>query len=165
MNPSGSTPTWQDETRTILGLSVPLTAAFVAEMGLVITDMIIVGRLGSNELAAVGLAGDWFWVLLLIGMGVISIIGVIAAQNLGAGNLKGVTEASDQGMIAAAITSIPVMLSVWYLGPVLGPFCSSWLDNCRGPWAECRTQLHAGLWQVRVSGHGCCRCCVRHNHC
>lgn len=120
MDPSGSTPTWQDETRTILGLSVPLTAAFVAEMGMVITDMIIVGRLGSNELAAVGLAGDWFWVLLLIGMGVISIIGVIAAQNLGAGNLKGVTEASEQGMIAAVITSIPVMLSVWYLGPVLG---------------------------------------------
>ena len=113
-------PGWQEETRTILGISLPLTAAFVAEMGMVITDMIIVGRLGSNELAAVGLAGDWFWVLLLIGMGVISIVGVIAAQNLGAGNDKGVVEASEQGMIAATITSIPVVLCVWYLGPVLG---------------------------------------------
>jgi MATE family multidrug resistance protein len=113
-------PGWQDETRTILGIGLPLTAAFVAEMGMVITDMIIVGRLGSNELAAVGLAGDWFWVLLLIGMGVISIVGVIAAQNLGAGDDKGVVEASEQGMIAATITSIPVVLCVWYLGPVLG---------------------------------------------
>jgi MATE family multidrug resistance protein len=115
-----SKPTWQQETRTILGISLPLTAAYAAEMGMVITDMIIVGRLGSNELAAVGLAGDWFWVLLLIGMGVISIVGVIAAQNLGAGNRQGVIEASEQGMIAATITAVPVMLCVWYLGPVLG---------------------------------------------
>lgn len=83
MHISTAKPTWKQETQTILGLSLPLTAAFVAEMGMVITDMIIVGRLGSKELAAVGLAGDWFWVLLLIGMGVISIVGVIAAQNLG----------------------------------------------------------------------------------
>jgi MATE family multidrug resistance protein len=113
-------PTRREETATILRLGLPLTAAYVAEMGMVITDMIIVGRLGSNELAAVGLAGDWFWVLLLIGMGVISIVGVIAAQCHGAGERQGVIDAGEQGMIAATITSIPVMLSVWYLGPVLG---------------------------------------------
>jgi MATE family multidrug resistance protein len=113
-------PEWRAETRTILGISLPLTAAYVAEMGMVITDMIIVGRLGSNELAAVGLAGDWFWVLLLIGMGVISIVGVIAAQCLGAGDDQGVVAAGEQGMIAATITSIPVMACTWYLGPVLG---------------------------------------------
>ena len=33
-------------------------AAYIAEMGMMITDMIIVGRLGSNELAAVGLTAD-----------------------------------------------------------------------------------------------------------
>ena len=53
-------------------------------------------------------------------MGVISIVGVIAAQNLGAGNDAGVIEAGEQGMIAATIASVPVMLGVWYLGPVLG---------------------------------------------
>lgn len=120
MHISTAKPTWKQETQTILGLSLPLTAAFVAEMGMVITDMIIVGRLGSKELAAVGLAGDWFWVLLLIGMGVISIVGVIAAQNLGAGHRQGVIEAGEQGIIAATITAIPVTLCVWYLGPVLG---------------------------------------------
>ena len=113
-------PDRRDETRTILGISLPLATAFVAEMGMVITDMIIVGRLGSNELAAVGLAGDWFWVLLLIGMGVISIVGVIAAQSLGAGDDQAVIDTGEQGMIAATVASIPVMLCVWYLGPVLG---------------------------------------------
>jgi len=110
----------REETATILGNSLPLTAAYVAEMGMVITDMIIVGRLGSKELAAVGLAGDWFWILLLIGMGVISIVGVIAEQSLGADDRQSVIEAGEQGMIAAVIASIPVMICVWYLGPVLG---------------------------------------------
>jgi MATE family multidrug resistance protein len=113
-------PTRREETATIIRISLPLTAAYIAEMVMVITDMIIVGRLGSKELAAVGLAGDWYWVLLLIGMGVISIVGVIAAQCLGADDHKGVIAAGEQGMIAATITSIPVMLCVWYLGPVLG---------------------------------------------
>ncbi len=112
-------PTRHQETRTILAISMPLMAAYVAEMGMMITDMIIVGRLGSNELAAVGLAADWFYVLLLLGMGVVSIVGVLAAQKFGAGDSVGVADSVEQGVIAATIMSIPVMLSVWYLGPVL----------------------------------------------
>ena len=112
-------PTRHQETRTILAISLPLMAAYVAEMGMMITDMIIVGRLGGNELAAVGLTADWFYVLLLLGMGVVSIVGVLAAQNLGADNKVGVADAVEQGMIAATIMGIPVMLLVWYLGPAL----------------------------------------------
>ena len=107
------------EGRTILHLALPLTAAYLAEMGMVITDMIIVGRLGSNELAAVGLAGDLFWISLLIGMGVISIVGVLAAQSLGAGDRRGVTSACEQGMIAATVTALPITACVWYLEPLL----------------------------------------------
>jgi MATE family multidrug resistance protein len=88
-------------------------------MGMVITDMIIVGRLGSDELAAVGLAGDLFWIFLLIGMGVISVVGVIAAQNLGAGNRNGVIAAGEQGMWVATLTSLPIMAGVWFMAPLL----------------------------------------------
>lgn len=115
-----SIPTLREETSTIFAISVPLVAAYLAEMGMMITDMIIVGRLGSNELAAVGLTADWFYVLLLIGMGMVSIVGVLAAQCLGAGDRKGVVDAVEQGLVAATIMSVPVMLCVWYLGPALG---------------------------------------------
>jgi len=94
-------------------------AAYVAEMGMMITDMIIVGHLGSNELAAVGLTADWFYVLLLIGMGIISIVGVLVAQSYGEGNMPAVKEFAEQGMIVAAVCSVPVMLAIWYLGPAL----------------------------------------------
>ena len=119
-NPTQSqVPDRKRETRTILAISLPLMAAYLAEIGMMITDMIIVGRLGSNELAAVGLTADWFYVLLLIGMGVVSIVGVLVAQNYGAGNDEGVRSAVEQGMIVATLCSIPVMLAVWYLGPAL----------------------------------------------
>ncbi|MEO0437450.1 MAG: MATE family efflux transporter [Pseudomonadota bacterium] len=107
------------EGRTILKIALPLTTAYVAEMGMVITDMIIVGRLGSAELAAVGLAGDLFYVILLAGMGIISIVGVLAAQSLGAGDRQGVVAAGEQGMIAALLTSVPIMIVVWFFGPAL----------------------------------------------
>ena len=94
-------------------------AAYIAEIGMMITDMIIVGRLGSNELAAVGLTADWFYVLLLIGMGVISIVGVLVAQSFGEGNMQAVTDSAEQGMIVATLCAIPVMLAIWFLGPAL----------------------------------------------
>lgn len=107
------------EVRTLFGISVPLVAAYLAEMGMMITDMIIVGRLGSDELAAVGLTADWFYVLLLIGMGTVSMVGVLAAHSLGAKDRQGVVDAVEQGLIAATIMSVPVMLAVWFLGPAL----------------------------------------------
>lgn len=112
-------PDRRTETRTILSISMPLMAAYLAEMGMMITDMIIVGRLGSNELAAVGLTADWFYVLLLIGMGVISIVGVLVAQNYGSGNDRGVRDAAEQGLIVATVCSIPVMAAIWFLASAL----------------------------------------------
>lgn len=119
MPASKTIATRRQETRTILAISLPLMAAYIAEMGMMITDMIIVGRLGSNELAAVGLTADWFYVLLLIGMGFISIVGVLVAHGYGEGNRHAVIESAEQGMIVATLCAIPVMLAVWYLGPAL----------------------------------------------
>ena len=102
------------ETRRIVAIAAPLTAAYAAEMGMVITDMIIVGRLGSRELAAVGLTGDLFWILLLMGMGVIAMVGVIAAQCYGADDRDGVVAAGEQGMIVATILSL-VAVPVLYV--------------------------------------------------
>jgi MATE family multidrug resistance protein len=103
----------------LLHIALPLTAAYLAEMGMVITDMVIVGRLGSDELAAVGLAGDLFWIFLMIGMGALSLVSVLAAQAVGAGDPGAATNAAEQGMVAAALTSLPIMALVGGLGALL----------------------------------------------
>jgi MATE family multidrug resistance protein len=119
MQTTSSSHQTRRERKTILSIALPLTAAYVAEMGMIITDMIIVGRLGSDELAAVGLAGDLFWVFLLVGMGVISAVGVLVAHGMGANKPRAMVDAAEQGMIVAAVASLPIMLGVWCLGPGL----------------------------------------------
>ncbi|NNF17400.1 MAG: MATE family efflux transporter [Gammaproteobacteria bacterium] len=113
-------PTLAAERRSILQISGPLIGAYLAEMGMIITDMIIVGRLGSVELAAVGLGGDWFYVLLLIGIGVLSIVGVLIAQARGAGEDSRVSGYVRQGLVVATLLTVPIAILSWYLSPLLG---------------------------------------------
>lgn len=119
-SPSIWMPTRAQERRSILAISGPLIGAYLAEMGMVITDMIIVGRLGSIELAAVGLGGDWFYVLLLIGIGVLSIVGVLIAQARGANKEDKVLGYLQQGIVVATVLAVPISLLSWFLSPMLG---------------------------------------------
>ncbi|MFQ5760557.1 MAG: MATE family efflux transporter, partial [Acidiferrobacterales bacterium] len=107
------------ELRTLLRISTPLAAAYLAEIAMAVTDMVIVGRLGSVELAAVGLAASVFFELLLVAVGVVSIVGVLAAEAFGAGNEAGVSHATRQGLWVALVLSIPGTLIGWYLAPML----------------------------------------------
>src|SRR6056297_3992965 len=113
-------PTRAAERRSLLTISGPLIAAYLVEMAMLIIDMIIVGRLGSTELAAVGLAGDWFYVLLLIGMGTVSMVAVLVAQARGRGDRQAAGRVLEQGLLVATVFSLPVMIATWYLAPLLG---------------------------------------------
>ncbi|MEJ2602842.1 MAG: MATE family efflux transporter [Gammaproteobacteria bacterium] len=112
-------PTRRGERRSLLAISGPLIAAYLVEMAMLIIDMMIVGHLGSIELAAVGLAGDWFYVLLLIGMGTVSMVAVLVAHARGTGDTRGANRAVEQGLLVATLFSVPIMLLTWYLGPLL----------------------------------------------
>ena len=67
-------------------ISGPLAAAYLAEIAMGITDMLLVGRLGSVQLAAVGLASSVLFEILIVGVGVVAIVAVLAAEALGAGS-------------------------------------------------------------------------------
>lgn len=112
-------PSAAEESRALGGISGPLIAAYLAEMGMMITDMIMVGRLGNIELAAVGLASDWFYVLLLLGMGVISIVAVLVAQARGEDDEAAIGNVVRQGIIVSVVLSVPIMALSWYLAPLL----------------------------------------------
>lgn len=112
-------PTRAGERASLAAISGPLIAAYLVEMAMLIIDMIIVGHLGSIELAAVGLAGDWFYVLLLIGMGTVSMVAVLVAHARALGDMRRAGRAVEQGLLVATIFSVPVMLATWYLGPLL----------------------------------------------
>ncbi len=69
----------------LVRLAVPITATALIQMAYNLTDMIWIGRLGSNQVAAVGAAGMYSW--LAAGLATMCRMGgqVKTAQSLGAG--------------------------------------------------------------------------------
>ncbi len=82
------------ETALLLRIGLPLIAAYLAEFAMFVTTKIVVGRLGYHELAAVGLAGESSFGILVILMGLLSIVGVLVAQAEGAGRKRDVGQAA-----------------------------------------------------------------------
>ena len=107
------------EARAILRISGPLAAAYLAEIAMGITDMVIVGRVGSVELAAVGLASSVLFEILIVTVGVVSIVAVLAAEARGAGSTEGVRHTVRQGFLVALALGIPGAVLGSQLAPLL----------------------------------------------
>jgi MATE family multidrug resistance protein len=103
----------------IARISGPLAAAYLAEIAMGITDMVIVGRVGSVELAGVGLASSVLFEILIVSVGVVSIVAVLAAEARGAGSTEGVRHAVRQGFLVALLLGIPGAIGGWHLAPLL----------------------------------------------
>ena len=112
-------PAPRTELRATLKITTPLAAAFLAEMAMSFTDTVIVGHLGSVELAAVGLASNLLISVLLVCMAVVSIVGVLVAQAHGAGDEAAVGRAVRQGLWVATALSLPATWLGWNAGPGL----------------------------------------------
>ena len=110
---------WTAEVRRTLVLAVPMAAAYLAELGMWWTDQAVLGRIGSNELAAVGLGGGLQFELLWVGMGVLSIVAVMVGNAHGAGTTEPAARAVRQGLRIGALLSIGAMVYGWYIGDLL----------------------------------------------
>jgi len=112
-------PTLNAEIRLFLKIALPLSAAYLAEYAMFITTKMVVGKLGYQQLAAVGIAGDLSFEILVVLMGLLSIVGVLAAQAEGAGNKSDVGQSTRQGLLVASMIGIPAMVLVWNLDLLL----------------------------------------------
>ena len=95
------------ELAAILRIGSPLAAAYLAELAMGITDMVIVGRLGSVELAGVGIGSSVLFEIVIVTVGVVSIVAVLAAEARGAGSTEGVRHVVRQGFVVALVLGIP----------------------------------------------------------
>ena len=114
-----STALLKDESRKLLHIALPLTAAYLAEFAMFVTTKMVVGKLGYMELAAVGIAGNLSFEILIISMGLLSIVGVLCAQAEGAGRKHDAGLATRQGFIISLCLGIPAMWMIWNLDIVL----------------------------------------------
>jgi putative MATE family efflux protein len=80
-----------------------------------LTTKMVVGKLGYHSLAAVGIAGDLTFEILVILMAMLSVVGVLAAQALGAGKHHELGQSIRQGLVVATVIGGPAMIAVWNL--------------------------------------------------
>jgi MATE family multidrug resistance protein len=107
--------TLRDDLGQFFVIALPLSAAYLAEFAMFITTKMVVGKLGYHSLAAVGVAGDLSFEILVILMALLSVVGVLAAQALGAGNESQVGLSIRQGFLVATALGIPAMMLIWNL--------------------------------------------------
>ena len=69
-----------------LKLAVPLALTQLGQIAMMTTDIALIGRLGSEAVAAAALAHTVFFVSFTFGMGLVSAVAPLAAQAFGARN-------------------------------------------------------------------------------
>ena len=115
-----SRDSWVAELRATFTLAWPLVIAQLAQNALHTTDVILLGWLGSNYLAAGTLAVTFLMPFLVGGVGVVGAVAPLVAQARGSGDIKAVRRIVRQGCWAAIALSLVLVPIVLQLRPIFG---------------------------------------------
>ena len=107
------------ETKALLVIALPLIFAYLADVMMVITAKMVVGRLGAIELAAAGVSTDISYQMCIVLMGFFSVVGVLVSEARGALRREDIIPELLRGLILAAVFAGVVMLIVLNLGSLL----------------------------------------------
>jgi len=111
---------WIPEGHAFLKLAIPLAAAQVAQFAVSFVDTIMMGRLGTENLAAGGLAASTFQMTLTVVTGFVIAVGVLAAEAYGAGEKSRITGLARQGLWLCLLIAVPFTVLLWNMTPILG---------------------------------------------
>jgi MATE family multidrug resistance protein len=92
-----------------LKLAAPMALTQLGQIAMTTTDLIFIGRISDESVAAAGLAGAVYFVSFTLGIGLMAAVAPLAAQAFGAGNPVLVRRALRTGLWAALFISLPIM--------------------------------------------------------
>jgi MATE family multidrug resistance protein len=107
------------ETFALVRIAWPLAIAYLGEMAMSVVDILIVGRLGSTELAGVGLSATLGFEISVLAFATLSIVGVLVSQANGRENLDDIAHRLRQGLLVALFLSVPIVVLLQSLEPFL----------------------------------------------
>ena len=102
-----------------LRLAVPIALTQLGQIAMMTTDIALIGRLGSEAMAAAALAHTVFFVSFTFGMGLVSALAPLAAQAFGARDPRLIRRSLRVGMWAALLISLPMMAFSFFGEPIL----------------------------------------------
>ncbi|MCH4889490.1 MATE family efflux transporter [Acidaminobacter sp. JC074] len=92
--------------RRLLVLSVPIIIQQFIQAALNMVDTVMIGRLGSDEIAAVGIANQVFFFVMLIIFGINSGVSVFIAQFYGRNDHKNIKKTMGVSLVSGLIVGI-----------------------------------------------------------
>ena len=107
------------ELRRLVMLAMPIVVTQVGTMMMGVVDMLMVGSVGREALAAAALGNLWTMGTLVVGMGLTLGIDPILTQAHGAGDARGVGLVTQRGLVMAALAGVPTVLLWLVTGPAL----------------------------------------------
>ncbi|MBQ7822495.1 MAG: MATE family efflux transporter [Clostridia bacterium] len=90
----------------MLKLAVPIALQNLLVSSFTLVDTLMVGQLGDTELAAVGMAGQWSWLLQIILFGIVSGMSIFVAQYWGEKNIDGIHRVYGIALASGAVLSL-----------------------------------------------------------
>jgi MATE family multidrug resistance protein len=96
----GDNNSWSAHLRATLVLGVPLIGAQLAQLGINTTDVLIVGRLGAEHLAAMVISAQFLFTILIFGSGFPIAVIPMVAQAYGRGDVVSVRRSLRMGLWA-----------------------------------------------------------------
>ncbi|WP_417210140.1 MATE family efflux transporter [Antarctobacter sp.] len=106
-------------TRSILRLGLPLIGGHLAQFAIGLTDTIMMGWYGVPELAALTLAGSFFFTLFLFGSGFAWAIMPMVARFAAMGDEVQVRRATRMALWLSIIYALLILPLLWYSGAIL----------------------------------------------
>ncbi len=110
---------WHEEVHILGKLCIPMIATQLAVISLSTTDVLMMGWLGKQQLAAGALGMQYHLPIFLLAMGVIQAVATLVAQAIGANDNKRLRHSLRQGFWVAICATIPLSFLLWYGEPIL----------------------------------------------
>jgi MATE family multidrug resistance protein len=112
---------WGAEARATLSLAWPLILTNVSTLAFGTTDVIMMGWLGPEALAAGALATNLYFAFLIFGIGLVTATSPLIAIELGRKrhSVRDVRRSVRQGIWAAAAIAVPIWLILWHGEPIM----------------------------------------------
>ncbi len=113
---------WRREAGALVALSLPIILTNLGQVAIQTTDVVMIGRLGPQALAASVLGVNVNFVLLLFSIGVVVATGPLIAQDIGRKRyaVRGPRRTVRQGFWVALALGLPAWLVLWEIVPILG---------------------------------------------
>lgn len=107
------------ESKTLLLLAIPLMFAQFADSCFGFFSTIMLAHLGHHALAAGGLVWSLFVTLMVFIWGILNSLSALIAQRHGANDDSGIIQVFKDGLWLALILTIPAMVLLWNVAPIL----------------------------------------------